>query len=109
MPISDKYDKLRDRNQKVTEYQHYPKWVKDDHGKDTLVQDQYEHRELAPKDYKHDPYTANYRKDEDESRANVLEIKARAAPPVVKPPQKLDAKVSAAIPNNKIITNDEHS
>jgi hypothetical protein len=116
MTISDKYDKLRERNHKVFNYQHYPKWCKDNGGKDILVQDEYEHEELAPKDYSLDPYLASRRADQEESRENVLELAAKPPAKPVKQPnlnlskdQKLDAKPVAKKEGSTLLNHDSHS
>lgn len=90
MAISDKYDKLRDRNHKPYEYQHYPKWVTDNDGKSIVVADEYEHEQLAPKDYSKDPYLAERREEQAESRENVLELVTKPAPKMKATNLKLD-------------------
>lgn len=88
--ISDKYDKLRERNQKVFNYQHYPKWVLDNDGNSIVVTDEYEHEEKALKDYKADPYLADRREEQAESRENVLELVTMPKPKPKTPNLKLD-------------------
>lgn len=114
MAISDKYDKLRDRNQRQYDYQHYPKWCKDNAGDSILVTDEYDHEEKASKDYKNDPYLADRRAEQAESRENVLELVTKPPPKPKAPSLKLDkeqklepAKEKAS--GSTLLNHDTHS